>query len=154
MNDITDLTNLIQNGKLIKDRFPDRNTFFESIAGQLVDECYVEEGFYDAIVTREDKYPTGLEVPSGKICLPHVEGRYIKKDAIIIAIFDEPIEFNAMDDRDKKLDIRIGFVLLIKDPEKHLAVLKQLVRVVQAAKLMSLLDAHTKEEVLDLLVSM
>lgn len=45
--------------------------FFTNASDILMERGYVKESFLDAILEREKKYPTGLEMPKIVIAIPH-----------------------------------------------------------------------------------
>ena len=42
-------------------RFNSKEALFEAVSKRLLHDGYVKNGYYDALVSREQKYPTGIE---------------------------------------------------------------------------------------------
>lgn len=73
-----------------------RQEFFHELYNRLYSQGYVQKTWLDAIVTREENYPTGLVCPAVSIGLPHTDPVHIKKPYIAFVIPKKPIEFELM----------------------------------------------------------
>ena len=49
----------------------DRNDFLSKIGEILFKKKYVNKGFVNSIIEREENYPTGLDFGEYKIAIPH-----------------------------------------------------------------------------------
>ena len=146
-----ELISLIESGKFVKGSFKDKEDFFKIVSDKLFREDYVSEKFLEKILDREIVYPTGLKINNIGISIPHCDSEYIYKNGILIAIFDNPIQFNRMDAPEKLVDVNISFVLLIKDKETHLLALQQLIIFIQSQQFDNLIKAESQEDVLKLI---
>ncbi|SJZ38234.1 PTS system, galactitol-specific IIA component [Pilibacter termitis] len=108
-----------------------RNEFFEHFSNLLEKKGFVKTGFASALKIREYDYPTGLPVPHG-VAIPHTDGNFVQKDAIIVATFEHPILFHEMGgDEEDTVEVRVAFLLAVRDGKKHLEVLQKLILAVQ-----------------------
>lgn len=57
----------------------DRTELFKQMAKIFSDKGYVKEGFYNFIVEREENYPTGLDLGTHTVAIPHGNPEYIKQ---------------------------------------------------------------------------
>lgn len=146
-----ELNSLIESGKLLKGEFKNREDFFKHINEYLLKEGYVTEKFFEKLLEREIMYPTGLQTKSICVSLPHCESEYVYKNGIIVAVFSKPVEFNRMDDPDESIEVKVSFVLLVKDKERHLPALQQLMILFQSEQLAKIVEAESLEEVLELI---
>ena len=56
----------------------DYNDFFDKISDILYEKGYVKETFKNAIKKREEEFPTGLQVESLGIAIPHTDSLHVK----------------------------------------------------------------------------
>ena len=57
----------------------DRAELFKKLSTFFLDKGYVNEGFYDFIVEREENYPTGLDLETHTVAIPHGNPEFIKQ---------------------------------------------------------------------------
>lgn len=110
----------------------DRTALLKQIAAQLLELGYVYPSFEQALLEREEKYPTGLpSVPEG-VAMPHVDAEHVKKSAIVTVLLREPVEFMLMGGPvGQAVSCRCLFVLLINECNEHLKTLSRFIRVIQ-----------------------
>ena len=51
---------------------------FARLEGELVPRGYIADGWFDAVRTREDAYPTGLAMPAANIAIPHTDPGFVQ----------------------------------------------------------------------------
>ena len=72
----------------------------KEILGQMADvmfqEGYVNEGFHNAIIRREENFPTGLPTGEINVAIPHTDPEYVNRPAVCLGILDSPVKFNVM----------------------------------------------------------
>lgn len=101
--------------------------FFESASRELVEENFVEESFFEAILSREQIYPTGLVLENINIAIPHTDVDHIKKPFIYINKMEDDIEFIQMGSDDKTVIPEYVIILGIKEPKKQVTLLSTLI---------------------------
>ena len=87
------------------------------------------EGLTDALLKREDEYPTGLDV-NGGVAIAHADIVYTKKPTILVVNLQEPTIFRSMVEK-KEISVRTIFLLLVKEAENQVKVLENIVGIIQ-----------------------
>ncbi|WP_040982402.1 PTS sugar transporter subunit IIA [Oceanobacillus jeddahense] len=103
----------------------------------LTDKNYVDKGFQEALILREDKYPTGLKLKQDAVAIPHGGVEYVRKNFIAVVTLKSPIPMHRMDEPTEIVMVDILFILGFKSSETHLDVLRQLMEVIQNQQLMT-----------------
>ncbi len=57
---------------------------------------YVKASFEDAVLSREEMFPTGLPTPEIGVAIPHTDPEHVIYPTIAIAILKKPVEFKQM----------------------------------------------------------
>lgn len=136
----------------VKEKYSDQEDFFKTITKKLEEKGLVKEGYYKAILDRENVYPTGLDSGLVKVAIPHTDYEYSNATQLIVTTLVEPIEFHLMDDPDSKVDIKIIILILFNNPEKQLDLLTNIMTIIQNQKLLSeISNATTSQEIYQLL---
>lgn len=124
------------------------------LARQLVNQNYVTDEFPEAVVARELKYPTGLPAEGIKIAIPHADSKYVKHTAIAIGILKKPLQFSAMDDFSKKIDVGIIVMLAMKEPHGQIEMLQKIVALIQNQELIkNICQSDSKENIMNNVLS-
>lgn len=105
--------------------FSDQNDLFRKMGKEFIKKGYVGPGYVDALIDRENKFPTGIQIGNINLAIPHVDSTYIEKPGIAFIRPLEPIEFKEMC-TDNKLKVNLIFMLLVKDKNKQVHVLSAL----------------------------
>ncbi|GCF92549.1 PTS fructose transporter subunit IIA [Enterococcus florum] len=127
----------------------DKEELFDRLTKDLMAKGIVNEGFSQALKDREAEFPTGLPVKHG-VAIPHTDGSLVNSDQLIFATLTEPIVFNEMggDDEDT-INVNVVVLLAVKDGQKHLTVLQNLIEALQKEGFVDqLVDANDEEEML------
>lgn len=122
----------------------------KQLAALLVSEGYVDASYTDAVLTREQAYPTGIEFPACGVALPHGEPDAVHKAAIAFGRCSTPVRFHRMDDFEQEVGVQLVVLLAVTNPEEHLEVLGKLIKAFsdegQSNTLLSLKDATAISE--------
>lgn len=97
---------------------------------------YVNENYADAVREREKRYPTGLPGDKISVAIPHTTCGMVYKPAVAVIIPKQPIEFVQMGTRDERISCEIIFMLVIKNPDEQLTMLKKVMQVIQDGDLL------------------
>lgn len=100
--------------------------FFSSIFLLLKEKGYVRDSFLDAILTREQLYPTGLPTSPVAIALPHTDPQHILHPFISVTRLSHPIAWQEMGNDDNTLYIQFIVLLGFIDHSSHLTALQKL----------------------------
>lgn len=89
----------------------------------LVEKEYAVEGLGQALIDREKDYPTGLALKGINIAIAHTDPEYSLDNKICVIKPQDRIVFQNIENFEE-LDIDLVFILLLKDGDNHLEVLK------------------------------
>lgn len=136
----------------VKQNFSDQQEFFETITKKLKEKGLIKDGYYEAIVTRESKYPTGLDSGAVKVAIPHTDYEYSNTTELVVTTLEKPIAFNLMDDPDSEVNVDIIILILFDNPEKQLDLLTNIMTIIQNQDLLTeISNATTSQEIYQLL---
>jgi PTS system galactitol-specific IIA component len=96
------------------------------LAEQLKEKGYVYETFANAVVEREEKYPTGLYLGKINVAIPHTDTKHVKQSGVAILTLDKPVIFNKMDDPSQTIPVLIIFLLAVSEPNEYVQFLSKL----------------------------
>lgn len=126
-----------------------RQQFFDEMSTKFLDKGYVTEGFRDFLQERESDYPTGLELDTYSVAIPHGNPEFIVKPFIAVARLEEPVTMYRMDDPEESIAVKLFFFLGLDNGGNHLQVLRKIMQQIQDKKIMEqLLTAKTEEDFL------
>ena len=112
---------------------------------RLFDEQYVKESYIQAVVAREKKYATGLPTEIYGVAIPHTD--------IAIGILNKPVKFIMMGTDDTEIDVKVVFMLAVKEPQEQLQLLEKLMTIFQDKNILNNIVDLSEESVSDLLNS-
>lgn len=99
------------------------------IGAPLLEHGYVRDTFIDAVIQREKEYPTGLQLRTMGVAMPHTFGVHVITPAVCVAKLAHPVEFRHMGEGDLKVSAEILFMMAISDPKKQLETLSNIMGV-------------------------
>ena len=123
---------------------------FYALSEMLLKLNYVKDSFYDGLVKREGKFPTGLTLGKYNVAIPHTDAEHVIKPAIAIATLKHPVTFNNMDG-DGQVDVNVVFAMVLKEPHSQIMMLQQLMLLIQNEDVLkSMNEATDTEELYDI----
>lgn len=123
---------------------------FYALSQMLLKANYVKDSFYDGLVKREMKFPTGLTLGKYNVAIPHTDAIHVIKPAIAIATLKNPVTFNNMDG-DGQAEVNVVFAMVLKEPHSQILMLQQLMLLIQNEDLLKRLhDANDTNEIYDI----
>lgn len=129
-----------------------REEALAELAKMLMANNYVHASFAQAVLHRENEFPTGLPTNPVGVAIPHTDIEHVISPAIAVSILANPVQFNEMGNPDNQVNIRIIFMLAVNNPQMQLDLLKRLIsQISDANSLTSLLHAQSKPEVLQVM---
>lgn len=112
---------------IIKSNAKNKKEVVHELFSFLLAKGYVRETYEAAIHTREQNFPTGLELQGEyNVAIPHAETEHVIKPAIALGILQTPILWENMEDPEQNIPIHLVFLLAIKDPQMVVPNLKAL----------------------------
>ncbi|GAP09653.1 phosphotransferase system mannitol/fructose-specific IIA domain [Bellilinea caldifistulae] len=104
----------------------DRRELLTKLADTALQNGWVKEGFTQVLLEREEKYPTGIHAPGSGIAIPHADAEWTLVPGMIVAILQQPVAFEPMGGQGGEVQAHLVFLLLISDPDDHVAFLSAL----------------------------
>lgn len=123
------------------------------LTDSLVQSGNAAPEFATDVWKREQVFPTGLPTQPFPIAIPHADPDHVLASAVCIGVLRSSVQFTQMGtDGSTVLDVRIVFLLAIKEREKQVDMIQQLMTLIQSPSLLSgLLEAPSPAEALDLI---
>jgi PTS system galactitol-specific IIA component len=118
--------------------FENKEDVLNFLSNKLVEQDYVKPGYPQAIIDREELYPTGLPSLGVNIAIPHANNELVHKTTIAIGVLKNSAKFCSMENSEKELDVQIVIMLAIKEPHGQIEMLQKVVSIIQN-------DALTRE---------
>lgn len=113
------------------------------MSGEAIKNGWAKEGFTDAILTREEKFATGLHA-SIDIAIPHADAEWTIEPAMVTATLDTPVAFNPMGGEGDQVQAQFVFMLVIPDANAHIDFLQAIAGYIEDEELLKGL-AETKD---------
>ncbi|MGN0485161.1 MAG: PTS sugar transporter subunit IIA [Lachnospiraceae bacterium] len=148
------LLELVIKGNFCIGVYPTWEAYMRATADRLMKAGSTRPGFDNALIQREQTYPTGLQTKTIPVSMPHADYSFVKDEMVDITIFEHPVLFHRIDCPQETVEAEIAFMLLLKGAHEQLEALKELAKVLQSPKLPELKDAKSKEEVLKIMKGM
>jgi PTS system galactitol-specific IIA component len=119
----------------------------------LVQSANTLEEFAADACARELTFPTGLPTLPFAVAIPHADPDHVNSSAVAVGCLRSPVKFSQMGtDGSAQLDVHVVFLLAIKEREKQVGIIQQLMTVVQSQALLAALEkAGSPAEVMDLI---
>lgn len=126
----------------------------EQMAMMLYREGIVKKSYIDAVMKREKEYPTGLACQDMGVAIPHTDAQHVLVQAIGIGILDTPVRFHAMGTMDQGVEVKVIFMMAIKEPHKQVDFLQALMMAfMEQGKLNRIVKASSKKEIVETFTS-
>ena len=125
----------------------------EKLGGLLFKNGYVKESFVPAVTAREKEFATGLPTSEVGVAIPHTDAHHVIKQAVAVGVLSRPVAFSEMGDlEDKKVDVRLIFMLAVPDKNKVMTVLQQVIAIIQSKDfLKSIISTTNRADLVELL---
>lgn len=138
---------------LVNVNVKDAQEAIQRLTVALVETGHVTPGFAEDVWKREQTFPTGLPTHPLAVAIPHADPDHVNKSAVCIGVLNEPVRFAQMGtDGSTSLDARLIFLLAVKEREKQVEMIGQLMRLIQTGSLLEdLAQAKDSAEALALI---
>lgn len=124
------------------------------LANNFYEKGYVKETFIQAVLDREEVYPTGLEAPAGGIAIPHTDTEHVNVSAISLASLKKPVTFKVMAEPDRTVDVSIVMMLAVSDPKNIIPVLTKVISIVEdEAALSEIITTTSKKRAWEIVIN-
>jgi PTS system galactitol-specific IIA component len=123
---------------LVKARAKNACSAIKLVNTLLMQTGHTSAEFADDACLREVSYPTGLPTEPVAVAIPHADPDHVHGSAVGIATLASPVAFGQMGtDGTVTLPVRILLLLAIKEREKQVDLIQQVMGVLQSAALLS-----------------
>lgn len=131
---------------------------FRSIGNQLLAKKLVNPGYIEAIIEREQNFPTGLDLSvirsdSPNVAIPHTEVEYCNWKGIVVVRLEQPIMFCSMIAPDKKILVSDAFFILNNEKNSQTNLLSYLMDFFTSKDKLSKLDKLENKSAIYQLIS-
>lgn len=120
---------------------------------RLFDKQYVKESYIEAVIAREKKYATGLPTEIYGVAIPHTDIVHVNEPGIAIGILSKPVKFIMMGTEDTEIDVKVVFMLAVKEPKEQLQLLEKLMTIFQDKSMLNNIVNLNEESMSNLLNS-
>lgn len=104
---------------------------FEKMYQTLYTNQCVKESYLDAIIKREEEYPTGILFADTGFAIPHTDSKHVMKSQICFASLNKPIEFKDMTNINHSISVELVFMLAMSQPHEQIQTLQNLMALFQ-----------------------
>ncbi|MCO7125352.1 PTS sugar transporter subunit IIA [Sporolactobacillus shoreicorticis] len=130
----------------------DKSEALSFLADKLYVEGFVNEKYKEAILTREQNYPTGLPGSEWNIAIPHADFHLVNRTTIAAAILKQPVLFHSMDNIKKDIPVQIILMLAIKEPHGQIQMLQNVIQFIRNHELLKkIVDEYTEQQIVAVL---
>lgn len=109
----------------------------------------VTDAFVDALLEREENYPTGLPVSPVAVALPHADGVYVRKAGLGLCTLSRPVPFHQMGSPELTVSVRLVICIALPEEKRdeQAVLLGQLIDRIQSEELVQrVLNARTVKD--------
>lgn len=133
----------------------DRDQVLTAMAHQLDESGVTNAGFLEALLKREENYPTGLPI-SGGVAIPHTDPQYVARDALAVTTLRTPVLFGQMGGSEEdEVSVSVVILMALSNADDHLSMLQNIVKSIQDGDLMKTIrNAAEPEEIVSLVRAM
>ena len=104
--------------------------------GQLFyDNGFVKDTYIDAVVVRESKFPTGLQLDGIAVAMPNTDPPHVRKSGVCVAKLAHPVPFIHMGEEERTVEAELIFMMAILSPDEHMDTLQKVLKVFQNAEI-------------------
>jgi PTS system galactitol-specific IIA component len=131
----------------------DAQQAIQALSGLMVQSGHAGPEFAADVWEREQTFPTGLPTQPVAIAIPHADPFHVNQSAVSMGILKTPVLFGQMGtDGSVHLDAKVVFLLAIKEREKQVEMIQQLITLIQSADLLAgITHAEDADQVLELI---
>lgn len=113
---------------------------------------YVHDTFCQAVLEREESFPTGLPTSLYGVAIPHTDPEHVLHTGMAVGILQNPVEFRVMGSSDQIVNVEVILLLAIQQPDQHIHILTKLMELFQTEEtLQQLKNTSSKKDVLTIL---
>lgn len=124
----------------------------DQVGEALIKEGYCRDTYKEALKIREADYPTGLDIDGIGVAIPHTDVSHVNKQGTAIAVLKKPVTFVQMGTDDETTEVRLVFMLAVKEPKTQIDRLQAILGIIQDKEtLKKLLEVKNREEIIEII---
>ena len=107
----------------------DDEKLLRKMSEKIKEKGFVKDTFADAIVKREQIFPTGLSTEGIKVAIPHTDIEHVITPCVTIARLKKPVIFKEMANEKNTVPAEIVFMLAMNAHDGQVNVLEKLMNI-------------------------
>lgn len=124
----------------------------KNVAFDLEKKGFVKDSFFNAVIERENNFPTGLEFPSYSIAIPHTDSEHVNDNSIVVIKPENTIIFKDMGTNSKNLEVNVILLLLVSKNDEQVKVLSNIIKKFANDEIYNkILDSNNEQEIYSIL---
>jgi PTS system galactitol-specific IIA component len=129
-----------------------RDEILKVIADAFVAKGVVKPTFYQALLERENQYPTGLPTGEINVAIPHTYPEHVNEMAVGMAVLKKPVAFRNMGNPSEELQVSLVVCLALKKMDDNIKMLPSLMDFfLEESNLKSIMTCNSAEEIMSLM---
>lgn len=119
---------------------------------KFIDTGYCKETYIEALIDREQEYPTGIDIDGIGIAMPHTSITHVNSHAIGIGTLQQDVTFIHMGTDDERVSVKVVFMLAVDNPNAHLEKIQSILSVIQDKEVLKkIIHAKSKNEIITII---
>jgi PTS system galactitol-specific IIA component len=115
----------------------DAHDAIQKMCASLIETSNIAQEFASDVWKREERFPTGLPTQPLAVAIPHADPDHVNRSAVCVGVLKSPVRFAQMGtDGSTVLEVPIIFLLAIKEKEKQVEMIQQLISLIQSPSLL------------------
>lgn len=120
----------------------DAESCIRSLVKVMVEEGCASPEYAEDVIRRERTFPTGLPTEPIGVAIPHADPDHLKRSCVVLGIASSGVPFGQMGtDGDVQVEARLIFLLGIREREKQVDMIGELMELIQNESLLESLAA-------------
>lgn len=119
-----------------------------NLADKMFEKKLVKDTFKNAVLQREEIFPTGLPVKNYGIAIPHADSVHVYEPSLAVAKLSHPVKFGKMGGEDgETVDVNVVIMLSILDDKDQLPTIMKILDIfADESKIEKIKCATTKSD--------
>ena len=106
----------------------DKQEVISRLADALFAAGKVRDTYKQAVLAREEVYPTGLPLGGYNIAMRHAFAEHVIEPVIAVARLTKPVDFLEMGTADVHLPVSLVMMMAISNPQEQVGLLRRILR--------------------------
>lgn len=129
-----------------------KEDIIKTLSEKMYAKGFVKEEYQEAVLNREQVFPTGLEGMYINFAIPHTDVVHVNQAAIAVAVLKDGAKFNNMGDTEAEITVKMVLLLAIKNPHDQVTLLQKLMTLMQDKEIVdNMLHADNNETIVEIM---